>query len=229
MATINEKTINTKCGRYGPQHQFYKCYECLWIQFHSGNCERCDSYFIAEIQVKQKYKKNKNKTSFTSELKALSRDIVKEISRKPRMVCCEEILQHTVDKIATVPTKVVQLMPLFGSSPDCEEDEIMGYSSDEEEEYIDSDECITGGQSIFDGKDMNKKFWSYTESDFSFLVQATEAMHNMSIKMGEKTSIFMKIFKKLSFSTEEVDKTKLVEDLICVFYFVYKMHLQKNL
>jgi hypothetical protein len=166
MATINEKTINAKCGRYGPQ-KIYKCYECFWIQMNSDKCECCNSYYVAEVKQKMIKKKNK-KPSFISDMKELKKDLAIEISKQTRNMCCEEILQHTVDKIANVPAKVIQLMPLFGAAP-VDEDYVDEDSSIADEEFLsddnhsisDSDEQNLGQQTIFDGKDMTKKILEF--------------------------------------------------------------------
>ena len=232
MATINERTINTKCGRYGPQ-KVYKCYECFWIQMNSDKCECCDSYCVAEVKRKIIKKKNK-KLSFISDMKELKKELATEISKQTRDFCCEEIYHHVVDKIAEAPAKVIQLMPLFGAAPieedyDVEESSVVDedYLSDENHSASDNDERNLGQQTIFDGKDMTKKFWSFAESDFSFLLQATEILRNGVSQKEAEASFFSKICKKLNFSNPISDKVKLVEDLFCVFYFVYKMHLQK--
>jgi len=223
MNTTNAKTTYTKCGRYGPQ--MYKCYECYWIQLDSDKCEACDSLYLTKFSPKKK-KYKKQKVTFVKALKELKDDFIDNLNEGLTDFCTEEIYSTVVDKLASVPQKVIQLMPILQSAP-YEEDFDIEESSPEDEIFDTEDDRVLGNQTIFDGKDITKKFWSFSESDFSFLIQASEILRNGVSQKEAEASFFAKVFKKFNFDDSNLDKIKLIEDLFCVFYFVYKMHLQK--
>jgi hypothetical protein len=185
-----------------------------------------DRLKLEKLSPKQK-KRKIQKLAFIRAFREWDDHFSSDSDEETNDFCTEEVYPIVVDKLATAPRKVIELTPVSRTAP-VEEDYVVEESSSDEEETVYSDDNPhLGKQTIFDGKDVTKKFWSFSESDFAFLIQASEILRNGCSQMEARSSLFTKISRKFGYGNPNVDKVKLIEDLFCVFYFVYKMHLQK--
>lgn len=223
MNTTKAKTTYAICGRYGPKVN--KCCKDPWSPLDLEDYSTHDRLNLNKLSPKQK-KRKIQRLAFVRAFREWEDHFSSDSDEETNDFCTEEVYPAVVDKVATAPRKVINLTPASQAAPVEDDYVIDESSSDEEVDIFSGDDPHLGNQTIFDGKDITKKFWSFSESDFSFLVQASEILRNGCSQMESKSSIFTKISRKFGYGNPNVDKVKLVEDLFCVFYFVYKMHLQ---